>query len=73
MITTRHFLAEADRAWREKLVSGYSNMAEREDVTLLLNSVAEGGRAALDKLLPLVYEELRQLAEGYLTLQRKVV
>ena len=55
MITTRHFLAEADRACREKLVSGQAIMSEREDVTLLLNSVAEGGRAALDKLLPLVY------------------
>ena len=32
------------------------------DVTLLLASWAEGDRAALDRLMPIVYEELRRLA-----------
>lgn len=45
-------------------------MPEREDVTLLLNSVAEGSPAELDRLMPLVYEELRQLAQSYLKLER---
>lgn len=45
-------------------------MPRQEDVTLLLNAAAEGGRSALDRLMPLVYAELRQLAEAYLRLER---
>ncbi len=45
-------------------------MSERGDVTVLLSSVAEGGRTALEQLLPLVHEELRQLAQGFMKLER---
>ena len=45
-------------------------MSERTDVTLLLNSLAQGGRTGVDRLLPLVYEELRRLAESSLQRER---
>jgi RNA polymerase sigma factor (TIGR02999 family) len=40
------------------------------DVTQLLNAVSRGEARAADQLLPLVYEELRRLAEGYLDQER---
>lgn len=40
------------------------------DITILLNQVAEGDRAATDALIPLVYDELRQLAEAHLRGER---
>jgi RNA polymerase sigma factor (TIGR02999 family) len=38
-----------------------------QDVTLLLIQWSQGDSAALDALLPLVYDELRRLAQGYLS------
>jgi RNA polymerase sigma factor (TIGR02999 family) len=40
------------------------------EVTRLLQDWSDGRREALDKLLPLVYEELRRLAHSYLTRER---
>lgn len=40
------------------------------DVTRLLKGLAGGGRAAVDALLPLVYDELRALAGSYLRKER---
>lgn len=40
------------------------------EVTRLLQDCSDGSREALDKLLPLVYEELRRLAHSYLTHER---
>jgi RNA polymerase sigma factor (TIGR02999 family) len=40
------------------------------EVTRLLQDWSEGRREALDKLLPLVYDELRRLAHSYLTRER---
>jgi RNA polymerase sigma-70 factor (ECF subfamily) len=40
------------------------------EVTRLLQAWSDGRREALDKLLPLVYEELRRLAHSYLTRER---
>lgn len=40
------------------------------EVTRLLQDWSVGNRAALDKLLPLVYSELRRLAHSYLTHER---
>ncbi len=39
-------------------------------VTRLLEDASAGNREALDKLLPLVYEELRRLAHSYLSHER---
>jgi RNA polymerase sigma factor (TIGR02999 family) len=41
-----------------------------EDVTQLLSAWSQGDRAALDRLMPLVYEELRKLAHHYLQSER---
>src|SRR5262249_53460976 len=40
------------------------------DVTQLLRKWNEGDRAALDQLMPVVYQELRKLASGYLREER---
>jgi RNA polymerase sigma factor (TIGR02999 family) len=40
------------------------------DVTQILNAVSRGDERAADQLLPLVYEELRRLAAGYLDQER---
>jgi RNA polymerase sigma-70 factor, ECF subfamily len=41
------------------------------EITQLLAQWSEGNQAALDKLYPLVYKELRRLAHGYLRRERK--
>ena len=41
------------------------------EVTQLLFEWSEGNQAALDKLMPMVYEELRRLAHQYLRKERK--
>jgi RNA polymerase sigma factor (TIGR02999 family) len=41
-----------------------------EGVTLLLEKWSHGDRAALDLLMPLVYDELRRLADNYLRRER---
>ncbi len=41
------------------------------EITQLLAEWSEGSQAALDKLYPLVYKELRRLAHGYLKRERK--
>ena len=41
-----------------------------EGVTLLLQKWSDGDREALDELMPLVYDELRRLAGGYLRRER---
>ncbi len=38
----------------------------QSDITMLLIDLSEGNRDALDKLIPLVYSELRQMAARYL-------
>ena len=44
--------------------------ASSETVTALLLQWRDGDRAAFDRLFPLVYKELRRLAEGYMRRQR---
>jgi RNA polymerase sigma factor (TIGR02999 family) len=41
------------------------------DVTHLLHRWREGDRAALDELTPLLYDELRRLASGHLSRERR--
>jgi RNA polymerase sigma factor (TIGR02999 family) len=45
-------------------------LAETQPITLLLKGVAGGDKAALDRLVPLLYPELRRLARGYLRNER---
>src|SRR5215470_11570467 len=46
-------------------------MQSQENVTQLLMKWGEGDQSALDKLMPLVYEELRRLAGNYLRRERQ--
>jgi RNA polymerase sigma factor (TIGR02999 family) len=41
------------------------------EITRLLDDYANGNRAVLDELLPIVYNELRRLAHSYLNRERK--
>jgi RNA polymerase sigma factor (TIGR02999 family) len=45
-------------------------MSDTRTVTLLLRDLAGGDQGALDRLVPLVYEELRRIAEGQLRRER---
>ena len=45
-------------------------MSSPQSVTQLLVSWGSGDRAALDELMPVVYDELRRLAESYLRRER---
>jgi RNA polymerase sigma factor (TIGR02999 family) len=45
-------------------------MSDARTVTLLLRDLAGGDQAALDRLVPLVYQELRRIAEGQLRRER---
>lgn len=42
----------------------------QEDVTILLVELTKGNKAAAPKLIPMVYEELRRLADGYMRRER---
>lgn len=45
-------------------------MSPQKSITQLLLQGSNGDRAALDELLPVVYDQLRQLADGYLRRER---
>lgn len=45
--------------------------ATRKSITELLVAWGDGDRAALDQLVPLVHEELRRLARGYMRGERR--
>ena len=45
-------------------------MPEAQPITLLLQDLARGDKRALDRLIPLLYPELRSLARGYLRNER---
>ncbi len=49
---------------------GFMATPPPQDVTQLLIDWSDGNREALDKLLPLVYQELRRLADRYLRRER---
>lgn len=43
----------------------------REEVTVLLGQIAKGNDAAAAQLIPIVYDELRRLAGGYMRRERQ--
>src|SRR5262245_4615630 len=56
---------------RARTPEGWSVKPEQpSEVTRLLRGWRDGDRAALDALLPLVYEELRRLAHAHLRKER---
>jgi RNA polymerase sigma-70 factor (ECF subfamily) len=48
----------------------YEGTSRRTDVTQILKKASRGDASAVDRLMPLVYEELRALAESYLQRER---
>ena len=46
------------------------NISESRTITHLLKNFAGGDKSALDGLIPLVYNELRRIADGYLRQER---
>ncbi len=46
-------------------------MPGRDEVTVLLSEINDGDAGAPEKLLPLVYDELRRLAAGYMANERR--
>src|SRR5262245_14524429 len=46
------------------------NTTSPREVTRLLIDWSDGNQAALDKLMPLVYDELRRIARGYMRRER---
>ena len=45
-------------------------MSESQEVTLLLTALTRGDDAAASRLIPVVYAELRRLAESYMRRER---
>jgi len=45
-------------------------MSKRTDITTILQQVSDGHDSAVNRLMPLVYDELRALAESYLRRER---
>jgi len=45
-------------------------MDSARDITALLSELAQGNQAAAEKLVPLVYDELKHLAQGYMRRER---
>ena len=41
-------------------------MSERGDVTVLLHAFCDGDREAFDRLVPLVYDDLRRIARRHM-------
>jgi RNA polymerase sigma factor (TIGR02999 family) len=45
-------------------------MTQTEEITVLLNRMGDGDAVAPEELLPLVYDDLRRLAQSYLSKER---
>ena len=64
--------AEVYNAGRpQSLHHQHMSVSATHEVTRLLAEWAKGNQQALDELTPLVYEELRQIAAGYLRKERR--
>jgi RNA polymerase sigma factor (TIGR02999 family) len=53
-----------------KLLQSRGDVADSGDVTLLLSRLADDGRDAMDRVFPLVYDELHRVARRRLQLER---
>jgi RNA polymerase sigma-70 factor, ECF subfamily len=56
--------------WGPRGVRDQAKMVPHGDVSTLLRAWSEGDQSALDKLAPIVYDELRRLAGHYLSRER---
>jgi len=53
-----------------KMPDGLSRLPQEQPITTLLHAFASGDKSALDRLVPLIYPELRRLARGYMRNER---
>jgi RNA polymerase sigma factor (TIGR02999 family) len=53
-----------------KMPDGRSQLPQEQPITALLQEFASGDKSALDRLIPLIYPELRRLARGYMRNER---
>ena len=73
--TAEFFLKAADRSHRidtshAASSEGGMSSSEQPDITDMLLAWSQGDEASLQKLLPLVYEDLRRMARRYMNLER---
>lgn len=59
------------RRLRESFLLEEDLLDQPSDVTLILRDVSAGAEGAMDRLLPLVYDELRRLAQSKMRLERE--
>src|SRR5262249_54085587 len=57
-------------SWTNILTISYMTSSQTHEFTQLLAASSQGNREALDKLLPVIYDELRRLAARYLRRER---
>ena len=55
----------------EKVLNGRGTPAESAEITALIRAWADGDQTALERLTPLVYDELRRVARRYIRNQRQ--
>jgi RNA polymerase sigma factor (TIGR02999 family) len=53
-----------------KIPDGMSGLPQEQPITALLHEFASGNKSALDRLIPLIYPELRRLARSYMRNER---
>lgn len=63
---TKKYVAEIEKC----LYSYFALKMSEKPITQLLQELRNGGRDTLDRLLPIVYDELRGLAKSYLSRER---
>jgi RNA polymerase sigma factor (TIGR02999 family) len=62
--------SEKNRGLKRRETLQCRHLSGTASITLLLKDVAAGDKEALDRLVPLMYPELRRLARGYLRNER---
>src|SRR4051812_32764421 len=67
--TSKEIEAASSNAWRDDLRYA-ADMSDSDDVTRLLVAAARGDPNAAERLLPLVYDELRKLAAQRMSIEQ---
>lgn len=57
--------------WGPRAEWAFAPMSDRTEITRLLNDASSGGAEAVNRLYPIVYDELRRLAQHHLDAERR--
>src|SRR5262249_36587690 len=68
--TVHSLFSSSEGQFSEPVFGGQLMLTRPREVTSLLRAWGQGDRAALDQLIPLIYDKLHRLAAGYLRRQR---